>query len=175
MRFFYTLNLYCILISVYMYIIIFYNLYISMNLKISSTQWTIFHWAISKMTVPTEVGEITIMPWHQPLSTIVLPGLVRVTLDASYEWDTDAFIMDAWSVVISVSKGLMMTDGTQTTITTSLATTSPSESADVLAQMKTDMEATLATIRETWNAEDIELAIANMDKINADIRLAKLG
>ena len=127
------------------------------------------------MTVPTEVGEITILPWHQPLSTIVLPGLLRVYLDPSYDGDTTDLVMDAGAVVISVSKWLMMTDGAQTTITTSLATTSLSESEEVLQQMKADMEASLATIRETGNAEDLEVALANMDKINADIRLAKLG
>ena len=127
------------------------------------------------MTVPTEVGEITILPWHQPLSTIVLPGLLRVYLDPSYDGDTTDLVMDADAVVMSVSKWLMMTDGAQTTITTSLATTSLSESEEVLQQMKADMEASLATIRETGNAEDLEVALANMDKINADIRLAKLG
>lgn len=145
-----------------------------MNLKISSTQWTIFHGAVTKITVPTEVGEITILPWHQPLSTLVIPGLLRVYLDPDFGWDTSNFVMDAGAVIVSLSKGLMMTDGAQTTITTSLASTSPEHSAEVLAQMKTDMETQLDSIRETGNAEDLEIAIANMDKINADIRLAKL-
>jgi len=146
-----------------------------MNLKISSSQWQIFNWAVTKITVPTASGEISILSWHQPLSTIIVPWLLRVYLDPSFDGDTSSYITDAWAVVISLSKGLMMTDGAQTTITTSLATTSINESEEVLSQMVKDMEIQLDAIRETGNAEDLEIAIWNIDKINADIRLSKLG
>lgn len=60
-------------------------------------------------------------------------------------------------------------------ITTSAATSSPSESEEVLTKMKADMEKQLATIRDDGNAEDLERALENMEKIQAELKLAKIG
>jgi hypothetical protein len=69
---------------------------------------------------------------------------------------------------------MLLVDGNSIVVTTSAATTSPSETQEVLQQMKTDMEAELATIRDDGNAEELEKALENMEKIQADIQLVKL-
>jgi len=51
---------------------------------------------------------------------------------------------------------------------------SPAESAEVLQQMKSDMATELEKIRVDGNAEDIEKAVENMAKVEADLRLVKL-
>ena len=65
-------------------------------------------------------------------------------------------------------------DGASVVITTSAATMSPAESAEVLQQMKADMATELEKIRDDGNAEDIEKALENMAKVEADLRLVKL-
>lgn len=65
-------------------------------------------------------------------------------------------------------------DGEQVVITTSAATTTPTQTEDVLQQMKEDMQTELDKIRDDGNAEDIEKAMDNMAKVEADLRLVKL-
>lgn len=75
---------------------------------------------------------------------------------------------------IAVSKGLVLVDGKTIVITTSAATTSPEESAEVLEDMKKKMSDDLEKIKVDGNAEDLEKALENMEKIQADIRLVKM-
>jgi capsular polysaccharide biosynthesis protein len=65
-------------------------------------------------------------------------------------------------------------DGNSIIVTTSAATKSPEESAEVLQQMKKDMEATLEKIKVEGSVEDLEKAMVNLQKVSADIRLVKL-
>lgn len=60
-------------------------------------------------------------------------------------------------------------------VTTSVATSSTKETAEVLEQMRTDMLAKIAQIKDEGNQEDLEEAIMNMEKITADLRIAKIS
>lgn len=143
-----------------------------MLLKISSPEKRIYEGKVEKVTIPTEAGEITVLPHHQPLSSVVKPWLLRLKpeqLDAS-EW----YIIDQWAITISLSKGVLFVDGENIIITTAAATTSPEESEEVLLQMRKDMEAQLEKIRVEGNVEDLEKAMINLQKITADLRLVKL-
>jgi len=143
-----------------------------MNLKIAAPWGIWYTWEISKITLPTETGEITILPWHQPLTSVVKPGIVSF-VPAGPIWDGDYIVVDG-RVQVSVSRGLVLVDGASVVITTSAATMSPAESAEVLQQMKADMATELEKIRDDGNAEDIEKALENMAKVEADLRLVKL-
>lgn len=143
-----------------------------MHLKISSPQSVIFNDTIEKVTLPTEVGEITILPWHQPISTVLFPWLVTITTDAEL-WEE--FVRNDDQIILSVSKGLVLVDGENIVITTSVGVTSPSESHEVLAKMKSDLEVELEKIKVEWNKEELEAALMNLEKVNADVRLAKFG
>ncbi len=142
-----------------------------MHLKITSLWWVVFDGDISKATLPTYDGEITILPGHQPLSSVIKAGIL--TFVPTWE-STDLEIIDG-KVHVSVSKWLVLIDGKQIVVTTSAATSSLEEGVEVLEKMKKDMEEELAKIKADGNASDLELAIDNMDKIEADIRLAKIG
>lgn len=143
-----------------------------MHLKISSPDMTIFDGDIKKVTVPTEAGEITILPQHQPLSSVVKPGILRISPAESVE--TGEYIMDGDALTISVSKWVVFVDGSQIIITTAAATTSPAESAEVLEQMRKDMQEQLEKIKVDGSVEDLEAAMINLQKVTADLRLVKL-
>lgn len=51
-----------------------------MKLAIYTLQSTLFKGEITSVTVPTPNGEITVLPRHLPLITIVLRGTARATL-----------------------------------------------------------------------------------------------
>gem|GEM_PF-2793913 len=98
-----------------------------------------------------------------------------LSFETSESLNSDEYTIKDNKVIMSISKGIILIDGETVVITTSLATSSPSESEEVLLQMKKDMEAELEKIRDDGNAEELEMALENMEKIEADIKLSKLG
>jgi hypothetical protein len=53
-------------------------IYLSMQLKIISMNQIAFSGHVDEVIIPTEIGEISILPDHQPLTSIVRPGLVGI-------------------------------------------------------------------------------------------------
>lgn len=143
-----------------------------MHLKITSPDSVIYDGLIEKLTIPTEAGEITILNNHQPLASVVKAGLVVITP----QWDiveNDNYVIENGTIVIALSKGMLMVDGEHVIVTTSAATTSPTESEEVLKAMQSSMQEELDKIKVEWNKEDLEAAIMNLEKVTADLRLAK--
>ncbi len=144
-----------------------------MHLKIASPEHPIYAGEIRQITIPTESGEITVLPGHQPLTSVVKAWLVAITPVKMPE-DQDKLTIDNGQIVVSVSKGLLLVDGENIIVTTSAASTNIQSSAEVLEQMKKDLQAQLDKITVEWNMEEFEKAMINFDKITADLRLAKL-
>jgi F0F1-type ATP synthase epsilon subunit len=143
-----------------------------MFLKISSAHSKIYEWPIQKITVPTEAWEITILPWHEPLSTVVRGGLLKILPSDVPATDND-FIEHNGTILISVSKWLLLVDWQSILITTSVATASLQESEEILQTMKKNLEDDLKHIRTQWSVEDIEKVVMNLEKISADLKLIK--
>lgn len=51
-----------------------------MKFAIYTLQSTLFEGEVTRIIVPTSRGEITVLPHHLPLVTIVARGMVRATL-----------------------------------------------------------------------------------------------
>lgn len=143
-----------------------------MYLRISSPQAQLYEGEIEKLTIPTEIGEITILPDHEPLASVVVPGVLRIT-PAQVPEDT-WYVIDQGTIAIAVSRGLLVVDGAKIIVTTTAATKSPKESEEVLETMKKEMQIKLEAIRTDGNQQDIDEAMMNVEKINADLRLSKL-
>jgi F0F1-type ATP synthase epsilon subunit len=75
------------------------------------------------------------------------------------------YIIEQGMIKISVGKGLLQIVGNEITVLTSVSITSTSQSKEILAQMKVDMEEQLAKIKEEGNAEELEIALIQMEKI----------
>lgn len=56
-----------------------------MKLAIYTLQSTLFEGEVTSVTVPATGGEITVLPRHIPLITVVLRGAVRATLPSGEE------------------------------------------------------------------------------------------
>ncbi len=133
-----------------------------MRLKISSPDKVIYEWFIDKITLPTESGDITVLPDQTPIVSALKPGIVKFTL----EW---------WkSEHISISKWMMFTDGKKIRIVTSSATSSPSETEEILIKEKQDIENKIRELKKSWSIEEIEKFTIKLEKINADLRLKKI-
>lgn len=144
-----------------------------MYLKITAPDKVIFDWEIEKITIPTEGWELTILSHHHPLATVVKAWLAIITPVVWDEIDQE-FVQQDGKFYIALTKGMLYVDWDNIVVTTSAATTSPTESEEVLNQMKKDMKDKLEKIKVAGNKDDIELAIINLEKVTADLRLTKL-
>lgn len=148
-----------------------------MHLKISSSVWVVFEWDVKEVLLPTVEGYIGILPWHIPLTTILVPGLLKF-LPSNPATNTfiqsSQFLYENDFVAISVSDGIAFVDGKEVKVTISLANTIVEESTEILLKMKTDLERQIQDIKQNWSIEELEKLMIDLQKINADIKLQKL-
>lgn len=78
-------------------------------------------------------------------------------------------------IIIAVSKGLVMINHDEVVVTIAVWTNTVKESVEVLEKMRQDMDEKIAQIKVDWNEASLEEAMNHMEKINADLRIAKIG
>jgi len=148
-----------------------------MFLEINTPEGMIFEGKIEKITVPTQVGEICILKNHQPLVSIVEPGIVKVKLhkqqkEEFIKW-TKFLFEDEW-LCLSVGSGVLYVSGTEVIILTSTATSQIETEEEVLENMRKEMEKQIEEIKIKWSLDDVEKAFLHLQKISADIKLYKI-
>ena len=142
-----------------------------MLLRIASPEKTIFDGKVKKVTLPTEQGEITVLPNHTPVVTTLKPGIIRFVPEEQPEWD---FVFNDNVISISTSKGMVFIDGEMVRVVTAVATASPQESAKTLEQMKLKLESNIKQLKQQGSIEEIEKSLIRLEKLNADITLVNL-
>lgn len=142
-----------------------------MLLRIASPEKTIFDGKVKKVTLPTEQGEITILPNHTPVVTTLKPGIIRFVPVDQPEGD---FVFNDNVISISTSKGMVFIDGEMVRVVTAVATASPQESAKTLEQMKLKLESNIKQLKQQGSIEEIEKSLVRLEKLNADITLVNL-
>lgn len=148
-----------------------------MLLKIISPSSVIYQGEVLKVLVPTAAWEIGILPHHIPLTSIILPGLVRFLPKekptASFvEWTN--FLFEDDMITLSVGKGLIYLDGETIELLISTATTDVVSDTAVLEKMKQDLEKEIEQIKIKWDINEIEKAYFSLQKITADLKLHKI-
>ena len=148
-----------------------------MYLKVTSPDKTIFAWNIISASIPTEIGEITIMNNHIPLMSILKPGILKIqpeeVLTVSLVKDAD-FLFKDHMLNLSVSQGLIYVDGQNITILSNDVTVNPQDSDEVLRQMRQTLMQQVADLKARWDIVEMEKKIIAIEKINADIKLAEM-
>jgi len=143
-----------------------------MQLKISSPAKTIFEWEIKQITLPTEIWDVTVLPWHAPMVTALKPWIIKII--PSKDVSENEFIFSKNTISLSVSKWMAFVDGKIVRVVTAVATTSLAETEKELESKKSKLEEEIKQLRKMWSLEDIEKSLIQLEKINADIRLKKL-
>lgn len=147
-----------------------------MNLKITSLNEVLFDWLVSDVYIPTEAWLVWILPNHMPLTSVVVPWILKFTPVEHNEAfvKSGQFIFDDEKINISVWRWLFFTDWWDVVVATSSATSSPAETNEMLEKMKNDVADKLSKLKEEWSIEEIEKAILEYEKITADIKLNTL-
>ncbi len=143
-----------------------------MKLKISSTAKTIFEWEIKQITLPTEIGDVTILPGHAPMVTALKPWIIKIV--PKNQVSTSEFIFTKNTISLSTSKWMAFVDGKIVRVVTAIATTVLVESEKDLEDKKLKLEEDIKQLRKKWSIENIEKSLILLEKLNADIRLKKI-
>jgi len=141
-----------------------------MKLKIVSTKWVLVDEEVKEVIVPIKDWEIGILPWHEVYAGVVKWGLCKFKL-SSDNWD---FITENDYAVVSVWDWVVYTDGNEVRMAVSQADVNIDVDEEELLKMKENLEKEIEEIKAKGSVEDIEKALLNMNKILADIQLAKL-
>jgi len=149
-----------------------------MQLKITAPDKTIFEWEVVKVNMPTENGEIGLLPGHIPLSSVVKPWIVKITLHTQEKEkmlkSTEFLFDDNQDIVLSVWRWLLFVDGESILVVTSAATTSLKQSEEILHKNKETLEKQISELKAQGNIEDIEKALLDLQKIHADLKLYQM-
>lgn len=148
-----------------------------MFVKITSPDKIIFEWKVKKIIIPTESWEIWVLPWHIPLVSVVKPWIVKLLLEDNT--DNNSFIKDSDFLFendflnISVSKWLVYIDWDNIVLAVSSGDSSIDNTEEELENMKRNLENQIEKIKTTWNIEDMEKIMVQIQKISADLKLIR--
>ncbi len=148
-----------------------------MILKIISPSAIIYQGEVLKVQVPTAAWEIGILPHHIPLTSIVVPWLVRFLpkekpTQSFVEWTN--FLFEDDMITLSVGKGLIYLDGDSVELLINSATTDVTSDTALLEKMKKDLEKEIEEVKLKWDVNEVEKAYFSLQKITADLKLQKL-
>lgn len=149
-----------------------------MYLKVTSPDKTIFSGNIVSASIPTEIGEITVLKNHIPLMSILKPGIIQIqpeeVLTVSLVKDAQ-FLFKDHKIFLSVSNGLIYVDGANITILANDVTINPESTNEALQQMKKTLLQEVEQLKETdSNSEEIQKKLTEIEKIGADIKLGDI-
>lgn len=144
-----------------------------MHLKISSPEKVIFEWEISKIILPTEIGDVIIKPWQKPMVTSLKPGII--TISPIWKIKEKDFIQSNEWISISISKWMAFVNDELVKIATTVATTKLQEDEKELKAKKQQLEKEIRELRQRWSLEEIESSLIKLEKVNADLKLQALN
>lgn len=148
-----------------------------MLLKIHTMKGVIFDGEVLEVNVPTKLGHIGILPNHNPLTTIVSPGILRLLpkekRGSEFLSDTE-FLFEEEKIAIAIGDGMLYTDGKHIELFVVAATTFPKDDEKVLQEMTQKLESEIQQIKQEGTTDEVERAYLRMQKLKADIKLVKI-
>lgn len=147
-----------------------------MKIVIITPQAKTFDDQAKNISIPTEIGEITIQPAHMPLTTIIKPGLIKILPEDSEKYRQKTFVFEDQYITISSSDGIAYTDGETVTIMVSSATTSWSEDQEIERQNQIkELESQRDEAKTQSDPEKSQRIERKIQTIHSSIKLGKLG
>lgn len=145
-----------------------------LHLTIQSLDGTTYDWPVKQATIPTLAGQVTILPWHQPLVTVAMTGLVQIVPPEIDDTLLNQYIISDKVINLSISQWVLQVQNDTITIVTSQATTKI-DSIELLESNKKNLMTKLEDLKVDQNSDSYEDILNDIQKIDADIRLSKLS
>lgn len=129
-----------------------------MQLRITCIEKVVFEWEIKRISLPTEIGELKVLPWNTPMVTALKPWIVKFQT-----WDKEESI--------SIGKWMVFVDWKIVRIATASATTKWDIDKSKLIKEKEKLEKELKKLRINGSIEQIEKVLSQLEKLNSDYAL----
>ena len=144
-----------------------------MQIKIQSTDGVIWQWESDKITIPTSKWEITILPNHAQMISDIAKWVIKIYTQAPLQELEDKYIYTDWAIVLSINEWLLYIWDNNINIMSWYVSVNPTESAEHLSDLKTQLQTELANIDRQIDPDEYMNILNQIEKINSDIRLHK--
>ena len=141
-----------------------------MRLKITSLEWLIWDEEVKQLTVDTMLGQITVLPWHDNLISVLKPGLIKL-VPAEVRTDRHFdFLMEKEYAVFGVLWGVLKVEEDEVQILTNMVITDNQNPLDILLQNKISLKEKLQQAHASHS--EIHTIEADLEKIELELKIA---
>lgn len=141
-----------------------------MRLKITSLEGLVWDEEVKQLTIDTMLGQITVLPGHDNLISVLKPGLVKlVPAEQKTDRHFDFLTQKEW-VVFGVLGGVLKVEDDDVQILTNMIITDNTNPADVLLQHKTSLKEKLAQAHDMHT--ELHAIEADLEKIELELKIA---
>lgn len=144
-----------------------------MKLTITSLEWIVRNEDVKQITVDTLSGQITILPGHDNLISVLKPWIIRLIPSETKMDRKFLFIADREFIVFWVLGGVCKIEEDELQILTNMVLLDNANPLELLQEMKASVTKKLhdsAQVKD-WSVDDIDLEM-QIQKIDVEMKLA---
>ncbi|MCS6983092.1 MAG: hypothetical protein NZL83_02805 [Candidatus Absconditabacterales bacterium] len=141
-----------------------------MNVSLIASNGIAFSCTVSMFSLGTVIGDITILPGHEPFTTIVEPSLLTCSDVAGLDASVMGIVKDG-ILRCTVGKGLLYVVDNTISLAVSVAYYSLRESRAALSQRFMQLEKDLISLRAGGDIEDINSHLDEIKHVKAQLAL----
>jgi F0F1-type ATP synthase epsilon subunit len=142
-----------------------------MHLKITSLEWLIRDEDVKQLTVNTLNGQITVLPGHDNMISVLAPGLIKLVPSILQHERTFEFLTDKEYIVFGCLGGVLKIEGDKLQILTNMIILDNQSPLAVLqeSQMKLKEQIRQSVVSSPAEVDNLE---AELLKIDIEMKIA---
>jgi F-type H+-transporting ATPase subunit epsilon len=144
-----------------------------MFIEVISPDTKLFSGEIKQATLQTYVGEITILPEHMPLVSIIKPGLLKLIPQDTDSYNNKTFVFNKEFLNISIGSGVAYTDGEHIKLVVESGELGTNRTEEELKTSLEKRKKILISAKENNDSEAIENAQIRVETIQSHLSLQK--
>jgi len=125
-----------------------------MHLEIITPQQHIFSGEAKSVSLPTQTGEITILPDHMPLVTSIKSGILSFIPEDSSLIEQGTFVFNEKSITLPVADGIAHIDGEKVTVMISFSALTNDKTKEELETEKAQIEKEIQVLKNKESEEE---------------------
>jgi F0F1-type ATP synthase epsilon subunit len=144
-----------------------------MKLTITSLEWIVRNEDVKQITVDTVNGQITILPGHDNLISVLKPWIIRLIPAETKSDRKFSFIADREFIVFWVLGGVCKIEANEVQILTNMVLLDNTNPVELLQEMKASATKKLhdAAQQKNWSSDEFDLEV-QIQKIDVEMKLA---
>ncbi len=145
-----------------------------MHLKVTSLDGIVFEWSVDKVTMESTSWQITILPNHNSLLTVLKPGLLKMERHKKSDTDSESLFIKDNIGMVSIWWWFCKVENNQIQIMTDYSIVWNTDPINILQENKLKLQEKLDELNASWSAVweyELESLSMELEKIEWQIRL----